>query len=205
MRFSILALVVPLFASVAFAAPVPVQDGLMRRDCSKTSASVSATASAAAATATAKANQAAAGTFVEQDYADFQISDGVAGQAKEEAEAVFVTPFANVDLSTVDAATVDAVENMRQAAEAAETDKFNPAIDAATGDEADALQVGKIKNKVLKLTGEVQVLNMKIAKAKASGDDTADLEDKLTEEQTKLSKNIATDVKSAGATSKGVV
>lgn len=27
---------------------------------------------------------------------------------------------------------------------------------------ADALQVGKIKNKVLKLTGEVQVLNIKV-------------------------------------------
>ena len=51
---------------------------------------------------------------------------------------------------------------MRKAAEAAETDEFNPAIDAATGADADALQVGKIKNKVLKLTGEVQVLNIKV-------------------------------------------
>ncbi len=57
----------------------------------------------------------------------------------------------------------DDIETMRQAAEAAETDDFNPAIDAASGDAADALQVGKIKNKVLKLTGEVQVLNIKVS------------------------------------------
>jgi hypothetical protein len=34
-----------------------------------------------------------------------------------------------------------------QAAESAETEDFNPAIDAATGDQATALQNGKIKNK----------------------------------------------------------
>lgn len=72
---------------------------------------------------------------------------------------------------------------MRQAAEAAETDEFNPAIDAASGAAADALQNGKIKNKVLKLTGEVQVLKIKLAQAQASGADTSDIEDKITEEQ----------------------
>jgi hypothetical protein len=46
-----------------------------------------------------------------------------------------------------------------------------------------ALQNGKIANKVLKLTGEVQVINIKIAKAKAAGDSTTDLESKLKEEQ----------------------
>lgn len=51
---------------------------------------------------------------------------------------------------------------MRKAAENAETELFNPAIDAASGAEADALQVGKIKNKVLKLTGEVQVIKIKV-------------------------------------------
>ena len=72
---------------------------------------------------------------------------------------------------------------MRKAAEAAETDEFNPAIDAATGADADALQVGKIKNKVLKLTGEVQDINIKIAQAKAKGEDTSDLESSLATEQ----------------------
>ena len=80
--------------------------------------------------------------------------------------------------------TLAAVKAMREAAEDAETSLFNPAIDAAASDaEADALQNGKIKNKVLKLTGEVQVLQIKIAKAKASGDDTSDLERDLADEQ----------------------
>ena len=38
-----------------------------------------------------------------------------------------------------------------------------------------------------------------------AGGDTADLEDKLAEEQKKLDTNIATDKKSAGATSQSVV
>jgi hypothetical protein len=70
---------------------------------------------------------------------------------------------------------------------------------------ASALQVGKIKNKVLKLTGETQVINIKIAKAKAAGKSTSDLESKLAEEQTKLTKNISTDVASKGEASKSVV
>ncbi|KAK7035222.1 hypothetical protein VNI00_011989 [Paramarasmius palmivorus] len=139
--------------------------------------------------------------FKEQSYAQFQISDGVGGNAEAEANAVFVDPFKGVDLATIDDATLTALKNMRSAAEDAETELFNPAIDAASGADADALQVGKIKNKVLKLTGLSQVLKIQIAQAEASGDDTADLEDKLSEEQGKLTKNIATDKKSAGAAS----
>ena len=73
-----------------------------------------------------------------------------------------MTPFDGVDLATVDSTTLKAVQTMREAAEAAETEQFNPAIDAASGAEADALQNGKIKNKVLKLTGEVQALNIQV-------------------------------------------
>ncbi|EIN11746.1 hypothetical protein PUNSTDRAFT_131901 [Punctularia strigosozonata HHB-11173 SS5] len=142
--------------------------------------------------------------FVEQSYADFQISDGVAGNAQAEANAVFVDPFDGVDLSTVDSATLDAINTMREAAESAETDQFDPQIAATSGADADALQVGKIKNKVLKLTGEVQGINIKIAQAKAKGEDTSDLESSLSEEQTKLTTNIKTDVASAGQPSKGV-
>ncbi|EIM83059.1 uncharacterized protein STEHIDRAFT_124365 [Stereum hirsutum FP-91666 SS1] len=126
------------------------------------------------------------GTFALQDYADFQISDGVAGTAEAEANAVFVDPFAGVDLATVDSTSLDNLQTMREAAESAETDDFNPQIDAASGDAADALQVGKIKNKVLKLTGEVQGLNIKIAQAQANGDDTSDLESDLAAEQEKV-------------------
>ncbi|THV06772.1 hypothetical protein K435DRAFT_825844 [Dendrothele bispora CBS 962.96] len=174
-RFAFVALFLSLLVAFVSAAPVPlVAKALARR------------------------------AFKELAYADFQISDGVAGQAESQANAVFVDPFQGVDLATVDDATVEAMQTMREAAEDAETDQFNPAIDAASGAAADALQTGKIKNKVLKLTGEVQVLKIQIAQAQASGDDTSDLEDKLDEEQTKLTTNINTDVKNAGAPSKGV-
>ena len=83
-------------------------------------------------------------------YAAFQISDGQTGNAKAEAAAIFVDPFANVDLATLDDSVATNMETMRKAAEAAETDQFNPAIDAAGGTKTDAgaaLQNGKIKNK----------------------------------------------------------
>ncbi|TBU56618.1 hypothetical protein BD310DRAFT_823316 [Dichomitus squalens] len=142
--------------------------------------------------------------FQEQDYADFQISDGTAGNAQAEANAVFVDPFDGVDLATVDDATLKAVQTMREAAESAETDQFNPQIDAAFGDEATALQNGKIKNKVLKLTGEIQALNIQLAQAQASGDDTSSIQSKISEEQTKLNNNISLDQKASGQPSKGV-
>jgi len=74
-----------------------------------------------------------------------------------------IDPFKGVDLATIDDATVEALQTMREAAEDAETSLFNPAIEAASGAQADALQVGKIKNKVLKLTGEVQVLQIQVS------------------------------------------
>ncbi|KAF7342210.1 NAD(P)-binding protein [Mycena venus] len=142
-------------------------------------------------------------SFALQSYSQFQISDGVAGNAQAEAEAVFVTPFPT-DLTTVDATSLDNLGTMREAAENAETSLFNPQIAAASGAQAAALQVGKIKNKVLKLTGEVQQIKIKIAQAAAAGSDTSDLESSLTEEQTKLNNNIALDVKSKGQASQGV-
>ncbi|TFK54528.1 hypothetical protein OE88DRAFT_1655232 [Heliocybe sulcata] len=167
-------LLLSALSSLVAAAPVPSSNSLVRR------------------------------AFALQDYADFQISDGTAGDAEAQANAVFVDPFANVDLATVDDQTADDIETMRQAAESAETDDFNPAIEAADGDAADALQNGKIKNKVLKLTAEVQGLNIKLAKAQAAGDSTSSIEKKIAAEQKKLTTNIATDKKNAGQTSKGV-
>lgn len=142
---------------------------------------------------------------------------------------MFVDPFKGVDLATVDKATLSAVQTMREAAEDAETSLFNPAIDAATDDASgDALQAGKIKNKVLKLTGEVQALNIQvrlrlrfslrtrraqyrpgirisqIAQTKAAGKDTASLESKVAAEQKKLTKNIQLDTAAKGQPSQGV-
>ena len=56
---------------------------------------------------------------------------------------------------------------------------------------ADALQNGKIKNKVLKLTGEVQNLKIKLAKAQASGDDTSSIESKIAAEQYVVSLRVS--------------
>jgi len=123
----------------------------------------------------------------------------------KEANAVFVDPLAGKDLATIDEATLDAMSTMRSAAEDAETELFNPAIDAASGADATALSVGKTKNKVLKLTGLKQILLIKLAQAKADGSDTADIEAKLEDEETKLQNNIAADTKNAGKVSQAVV
>lgn len=135
--------------------------------------------------------------FALQDYSDFQISDGTGGNAQAEANAVFVTPFGGCDLSTVDSTSLKNLQTMREAAESAETDLFNPAIDAASGADADALQVGKIKNKVLKLTGEIMGLQIQAAQGKDTSDDIA-------EEQTKLDSNVKLDEGSAGDASQSV-
>lgn len=101
------------------------------------------------------------------------------------------------NLASVSAADQKVISDARVVAENAETDAFNPAIAAASGDAADALQVGKIKNKVLKLC--LEVMDLKISQAQGE-----DNQDKIDQEQTKLDTNIATDKKSAGATSQSV-
>lgn len=58
--------------------------------------------------------QAACPSITEQDYADFQISDGTAGNAETAAKAVFVDPSDGCDLSTVDEASLEALKTMRE-------------------------------------------------------------------------------------------
>ncbi|KAF9059781.1 hypothetical protein BDP27DRAFT_1371143 [Rhodocollybia butyracea] len=201
-RFTLIAFFGFFLAGIASAAPIPAKVGLI-----------------------ARAN--ATTTFTEEPYSEFQISDGVGGTAVDQANAVFVgkshvgqchfffakcflEPFANVDLTTISADTLDAINSMRLAAESAETDEFDPQIDAASGATGTdfqcsaALQVGKIKNKVLKLTAEIEDINIKIAQAQASGADTSSLESDLSSEQTKLNSNIALDQANAGKMSQGV-
>lgn len=103
------------------------------------------------------------------------------------------------DLANVDPADVAILKAARTTAEDAETEAFNDAIDAATGAEADALQAGKIKNKVLKL--KLEVLNLQIDQAQGGKDNT----DKIAAEQKKLDTNIANDKKVAGEPSQSVV
>jgi len=133
--------------------------------------------------------------FTQLAYAQFQISDGVGGNAKAQADAVF--NLGGQALADVSAADLAAIQAMREEAESAETDDFDPEIAAASGAAADALQVGKIKNKVLKLTGEILGLQIEQAQGKDTASDIAT-------ETTKLNNNIQLDTANAGKASKGV-
>jgi hypothetical protein len=100
-------------------------------------------------------------------------------------------------LAGVSAGDVAIIKAARETAEAAETDAFNGQIKAASGAAAKSLQSGKIKNKVLKLFLEVTALQIQQAQG-------ADNQDKIDEEQKKLTNNINLDKKAAGQASKGV-
>ncbi|KAF3044917.1 hypothetical protein E8E11_005525 [Didymella keratinophila] len=123
-------------------------------------------------------------------YDAISISGGQAGNAEAEALAVFSALDLN-NPGNIDAADIDFLGQVNDVANDAETEAFNPAIEAATGAEADALAAGKIKNKVLKLMATKIELEAK----QAQGEDVAA---KLEEELTKLNNNIATDKKNAG-------
>ncbi|GJC90775.1 hypothetical protein ColLi_13613 [Colletotrichum liriopes] len=127
--------------------------------------------------------------FSTQTFNDLSISGGTAGTAEQEAlDKLSGLP---TDLTQVSKADLDFLNSVNQIANDAEKEAFNPAIEAATGEEADALQRGKIKNKVLKLTATM----MKLQAQQAQGEDVAA---KMAEEQKKLDNNIAQDVAEAG-------
>ncbi|KAH7126452.1 small secreted protein [Dactylonectria estremocensis] len=130
--------------------------------------------------------------FSTTSYNDLSISGGVAGNAQAEANAKLAGLPA--DLSTVEKADLDFLNSVNQIANDAEDEAFNPAIDAASGEEADALQRGKIKNKVLKLTATI----LKLQAQQAQGEDVAD---DLDAENTKLQNNISQDEEAAGLAS----
>jgi len=159
----------------------------------------SSTAAAASASATAAASSAATASggsvLTASAYNDFQISSGTAGTAEAEANALFTNIDMN-NLAAVSASDLDVIKGIHDAAEDAETGAFNPAIAAASGDAATALQNGKIKNKVLKLTAEVLGIQVEAAQ----GGDSSD----LAAEQTKLANNIKLDTAAAGQASTAV-
>lgn len=103
------------------------------------------------------------------------------------------------DLASVSDSDLAIIKAARETAEAAETDGFNPAIDAAgkDSDEGTALQNGKIKNKVAKLFLEVTALQVE----QAQGDDN---QDKIDEEMKKLNTNVDLDKEAAGQESQTV-
>ena len=132
---------------------------------------VAALAGAVSAAPIVARNAIVARAFTELPYAQFQISDGVAGDAQAKAEAVCVgqwgyiphsprevdmilcvpDPFAGQNLANVDDASLTALKNMRQAAEDAETELFNPTIDAASGAEGRPPPIYRSLGCVLKL------------------------------------------------------
>lgn len=123
-------------------------------------------------------------------YNAISISGGQAGNAEAEALSV----FSALDLQNpgnIDAADLDFLGQVNDVANDAETGVFNPAIEAATGADADALAAGKTKNKVLKLMATKIELEAK----QAQGEDVSA---KLADESKKLDNNIATDKKNAG-------
>jgi hypothetical protein len=219
MQFSFATVSMALFA-LAIASPVPEPKKSSKTSTSASAAVASATASASSSKATAASAAAAAGGSVltASTYNDIQISGGTAGTAETEANAL----FANIDMTNlagVSATDLAIIKGTHDAAEDAETDAFNPAVDAATGDAATALQVcslssswspcqckrfctndtnqnGKIKNKVLKLTAEVLGIQIDAAQG---GDDSD-----LAAEQTKLTTNIGLDTAAAGQASTAV-
>ncbi|KAI1209322.1 uncharacterized protein F4807DRAFT_103415 [Annulohypoxylon truncatum] len=131
-----------------------------------------------------------AGVFTQKTYNDISISGGVAGNAENEALAVFSALNQN-NLASADEDDIDFLKSVNSICNDAEDNAFNPAIDAASGDAADALQRGKIKNKVLKL--EATILRLKIQQAQ--GDDVAS---DMAAEQKKLDNNISQDEAEAG-------
>ncbi|KAF3156894.1 hypothetical protein TWF225_007396 [Orbilia oligospora] len=140
-----------------------------------------------------------------RSYNQMSISSGVGGSAEARAKAIWSQGLNLSNLAEISDADLAILKVERSNAESAETEAFNPAISAASGAEKEALQVGKIANKVLKLTGLSQVRQIAIAKKEAKGQtvsasERAALQDSLT----KLAKNIETDKKNAGKTSKAV-
>lgn len=94
-------------------------------------------------------------------------------------------------MAAVAQADIDFLGSVNDIGNDAEVGAFNPAILAATGDEKVALQNGKIKNKVLKLTATSLELQIRAAQ----GEDTSAV---LATETKKLNNNIALDEKAAG-------
>ncbi|KAG7120619.1 hypothetical protein HYQ45_009545 [Verticillium longisporum] len=130
--------------------------------------------------------------FSTTTYDAISISGGVAGNGEQEAlDALAGLP---ADLSTVAKADLDFLNSVNQICNQAEKEAFNPAIEAATGDEAQALANGKTKNKILKLTAT----KLKLQAQAAQGQDVAA---KLEEEEKKLQNNINADKEAAGQAS----
>ncbi|KAI1851302.1 hypothetical protein JX266_003377 [Neoarthrinium moseri] len=154
---------------------------------------LSLTATSIAAPAPVHQKRADVLTF--RTYNNFQISNGVAGNALAEVNQAFPVDLSNP--AAVSKNDLDILIAARQTSENAEQ-AFNTAVATASGAQADALQVGKIKNKVLKLRTFEMLVTVQIAQG------AKDRAAQLTDIQTKLAANVKIDKASAGDASKSV-
>ncbi|KAH6653819.1 hypothetical protein BKA67DRAFT_690935 [Truncatella angustata] len=130
-----------------------------------------------------------------QTYNNFQISDGTAGNALAEVNKAFPVDISNpASVSANDLAILIAARQTSENAEAT----FNTAVAAASGSAATALQIGKIKNKVLKLRTFEMLVTVQIAQG------ATDKAAQLADIQTKLAANVKTDQASKGKASQSV-
>lgn len=81
-----------------------------------------------------------AGVLQATTFNDISIAGGTAGNAEEEATAAFSALNLN-DPASISAADQDFLNAVNQVANDAEVEAFNPAVEGATGAEADAAQV----------------------------------------------------------------
>jgi hypothetical protein len=81
-----------------------------------------------------------AGVLQATTFNDISIAGGVAGNAEAEAAAAFSALNLN-DLTSISKADQDFLDTVNQVANDAEKGAFNPAVEAASGDEAAAIQV----------------------------------------------------------------
>jgi hypothetical protein len=84
--------------------------------------------------------QASAGVLKSTTFNAISIAGGQAGNAEAEAAAAFSALDLN-DLANVAKADLDFLNEVNQVANDAEKEAFNPAVEGATGAEADAAQV----------------------------------------------------------------
>lgn len=136
-----------------------------------------------------------------QTFNQFTVSAGIAGNALAEVNAKF--PIDQSNLAGVSAADLAIIAKAAQVSESAETGTggFNDAIAAAggTGTTAGAaLQLGKIKNKVLKLQTDVLRIEIEVAQGNTASASS------LATQKTKLATNVALDVAQKGKTSTGI-
>lgn len=106
----------------------------------KASAAKATTTAAAAAKATKAATGGSGALVSGTTYNAIQISTGTAGGAKAKADALLAA-IDTSDLAAVSAADLKTIQSVHDTAEDAEVEAYNPAIAAASGAAATALQV----------------------------------------------------------------